>query len=131
MKTFNEVNNSAETGKKAAVRALQAWQFLISKATNRQLVRYGDLAAMMGYEDNRPLTQILGHIMHLCGDEHVPPLTIVVVNQDGTPGPGFTEVSREEFDRKREEVFGYDWFGLVPPTIAEFQAAHDRHKAAA
>jgi hypothetical protein len=65
--------------------------------------------------------------MYLCGDDKLPPLTIIVVNQDGTPGPGFTDVPREEFDRSREEVFGYDWFGLVPPTCEEFQAAHDRH----
>jgi hypothetical protein len=63
MNTFNDLVNDTETGKKAAIRALQAWQFLISKASNRQLVRYGDLATVMGYADNRPLSQILGHLI--------------------------------------------------------------------
>lgn len=131
MKTFNALVEDTETGKKAAIRALQAWQFLIAKATNRQLVSYPDLAAVMSYTDNRPLSTILGHIMYWCGDEGLPPLTIIVVNQDGTPGPGFTDVPRAEFDRKREEVFVYDWFGLVPPSFAQFQAAHKRHEGAA
>ncbi|PWU17369.1 MAG: hypothetical protein C5B50_11460 [Verrucomicrobia bacterium] len=131
MKNFNELVRNAATGRKASIRALQAWQYLIAKAANRQLVRYPELAARLGYTDNRPLTPILGQVMYLCSDEGLPPLTIIVVNQDGTPGPGFTDVPRGEFDRKREEVFGYDWFGLVPPSFEDFQSAHNRHGAAA
>ncbi len=101
--TFNEVADSSKT--KAAVRALQTWQYLIARAQNRQLVRYTELAHLMGYTDNRPLTPILGHIMYYCHDQHLPPLTTIVVNRKGTPGPGFTEISRNKFDRSREEVF--------------------------
>jgi alkylated DNA nucleotide flippase Atl1 len=97
---------------------------LIAKAHNRQIVRYDDVAQMMGYPDNRPLSGILNYIMVYCSQHALPPLTIIVVNKDGTPGPGFTETSRHEFDRKREEVFACDWYDIVPPTIEEFNEAY-------
>jgi len=36
---FNELTESADTGRKSAVRAVQAWQYLIGKAAN---TRNGD-----------------------------------------------------------------------------------------
>ncbi|HEY9878770.1 MAG TPA: hypothetical protein V6D29_09960, partial [Leptolyngbyaceae cyanobacterium] len=118
----------AETGKKSVIRALQAWQFLIAKAQNRQVVRYDDVAKVMGYTDNRPLSQILNFIMLYCAQNSLPPLTMIVVNKDGTPGAGFTETARHELDRKREEVFSFDWYGLVPPTIDELYEAYTNSK---
>lgn len=123
IRLFTEEVNNAETGKKSAIRALQAWQFLIGKANNRQTVRYGDLAKLMGYTDDRPLFSILGHIMYFCNQNNLPPLTIIVVNKDGTPGEGFSAATPDEFHKKREEVFLFDWFGIMPPTIQEFHEA--------
>lgn len=126
IKTFkqaaDEVSGTDE-GWRSSVRALQAWQFLIGKAYNRQLVKYGEIAKVLGYTDNRPLTHILGQIMYYCQQEGLPPLTIIVVNQDGTPGGGFTQVPRDDFDREREITFAYDWFSIMPPTPHEFDAA--------
>ena len=102
---FSDLVEAAETGSKASIRALQAWQYLIPRAHNRQLVRYDQIAHMMGYADNRPLSSILGHVMYYCSQQSLPPLTIIVVNQDGTPGEGFTETPRDELDTTREEVF--------------------------
>ena len=124
MKTFNELVGSADTGKKSVIRAVQAWQYLIAKATNRQLVRYDELASLMGYSDNRPLSHILNYIMVYCAQNRLPPLTGIVVNKDGTPGPGFTEASRFDLDRKREEVFSTEWFVIAPPSIQEFENAY-------
>ena len=123
-KTFSELVADAESGRKSVIRALQAWQFLIAKAHNRQLVRYDDVAQMMGYTDNRPLSHILNFIMVYCSQHSLPPLTIIVVNKDGTPGAGFTETARHELDRKREDVFACDWYDIVPPTIDEFNEAY-------
>ena len=44
---FDEVTNKAETGRKSAVRALQAWQYLIGKAANRQIVKYDEFRELM------------------------------------------------------------------------------------
>ncbi|MCQ9206862.1 MAG: hypothetical protein NG740_03160 [Omnitrophica bacterium] len=123
IKLFSNLVNSAAIGEKAAIRALQTWQFLVGKASNRQTVRYGDLAKLMGYRDNRPLSSILGHVMYFCNQNNLPPLTIIVVNKDGTPGEGFSDAAPDEFHKKREEVFLFDWFGIMPPTIQEFQKA--------
>ena len=120
---FDDLTDKAETGKKSSIRALQAWQYLIGCALRRQLVRYGELADMMGYSDNRPLTNILGHLMHYCNQHDLPPLTVIVVNQDGTPGQGFTEIPQEEFDAARERVFDFPWFEIVPPSFEELQLA--------
>ena len=124
MKRFDELVNDADTGKKSVIRAVQAWQYLIAKATNRQLVRYDELADLMGYTDNRPLSHILGLIMFYCDQNQLAPLTGIVVNKDGTPGPGFTQVARDDLDRKREEVFSTEWFRISPPSIEEYENAY-------
>lgn len=128
MKTFDELVNDADTGKKSVLRALQAWQYLIAKATSRQLVRYDELADLMGYPDNRPLSHILNFIMVYCAQNSLPPLTGIVVNKDGTPGSGFTEASRHDLDRKREEVFSTAWFRIFPPSLEEFENAYHLSK---
>ena len=128
MKTFDELVNEADTGKKSVIRAVQAWQYLIAKATNRQLVRYDELADLMGYPDNRPLSHILGLIMWYCAQNKLAPLTGIVVNKDGTPGPGFTEVSRDDLDRQREKVFSTEWFTISPPSIEQYESAYQTSK---
>lgn len=126
IKAFSEVAGQGDN--RAAVRALQTWQVLIGKAHNRQMVRYGDLAATLGYgyDVNLPLIPILKHIAFLCQQERLPPLTIIVVNEDGMPGEGFNQVPRDEIDRQREKTFAYNWFGLFPPTTTEFRSAWDQ-----
>jgi putative restriction endonuclease len=132
MKTFKQLADevgATEDVKKSAVRALQVWQFLLGKARNRQLVKYGEIAELLGYTDNRPLSHILGQIMYYCQHEGLPPLTVIVVNQEGAPGDGFTQVQRDTLDQNRECTFGYDWFSIVPPTPAEFDAARTSEKS--
>jgi len=123
---FDDVTNEAKTGKKSAVRALQAWQYLIGKAANRQIVKYDELRVLMGYPTNRPLTSILGCIMFFCEQNDLLPLTIIVVNRHGVPGKGFTAEEMEDYHQKREDVFNYNWFKIIPPTIDEFQEAREQ-----
>ena len=95
------------------MRALQIWQILISAARNRQLLTYGILASMLGYERAGVLAQPLGHIMYYCQQNELPPLTILVVNQDtGVPGEGLTGA---DLNADRESVFRYDWYSIIPP----------------
>jgi hypothetical protein len=124
MQTFDELVNSAETGKKFVIRAVQAWQYLIAKASNRQIVRYDELASLMGYSDSRPLSHILNFIMVYCAQNELPPLTGIVVNKDGTPGPGFTAAAAD-LDAKREEIYSTTWFRIAPPSVADFERAYD------
>jgi hypothetical protein len=122
---FDDIANGAETGRKSAVRALQAWQYLIGKSVNRQIVKYEELRTLMGYPTSNPLASILGCIMFYCEQNNLPPLTIIVVNRHGVPGEGFTAEELEDYHRRREDVFNYDWFKIVPPTIDEFQEARE------
>jgi len=123
VRRFEDLVNKAETGRKSAIRALQAWQYLIAKAVNRQIVRYDELRKLMGYSDNRPLNHILGCIMYYCQQNDLPPLTLIVVNQKGIPGEGFTAEELKNYHETRERVFNFPWYEIVPPTVDEFEQA--------
>jgi len=110
-----------------STRALQVWLILIGKASNRQMVTYGMLAKMLGYEGAGTLAHILGHIMHYCHENQLPPLTVLVVNQDtGLPGEGLVGA---DLNAGREAVFRFDWHSLVPPAPDELAAAYERKSA--
>lgn len=103
-------------------RALQIWQILICKAANRQTITYGALARMLGFGGAGTLAHFLGHIMHHCLQNGLPPLTVLVVNQDtGLPGEGLIDA---DYNADREAVFGFGWFGVIPPTPDELSAAY-------
>ena len=122
---FDEVTNKSETGRKSAVRALQAWLYLIGKAANRQTVKFDELRLLMGYPTDNPLASILRCIMSFCIQNNLPPLTVIVVNRYGVPGEGFTAEKMEDYHQRREDVFNYPWFKIFPPTIDEFQKARE------
>lgn len=120
---FNSISDAAETGEKSAIRALQAWQYLICKAANRQIVQYEELRLLMDYPTSNPLSSILGCIMFWCDHHDLPPLTILVVNKSGVPGDGFTAENPEDYHQRREDVFNYPWFKILPPSIKQLKEA--------
>ena len=106
-----------------ADRALQIWLILIGKAANRQTITYGMIADLLGYAGAGTLAGMLAPVMYYCRDSSLPPLTCIVVNQDtGLPGDGIG-IDPAELNRVRESVYRYAWYGLVPPTVAELNAA--------
>jgi hypothetical protein len=111
-------------------RALQMWQILIGKAHNRQTITYGQLAELLGFHGAGTLAHMLGHLYYYCPQNSLPPLTVLVVNQDtGLPGEGFADA---DLHRSREQVFGYDWYGVWPPTVEALDAAYKKgHVSAA
>jgi putative restriction endonuclease len=123
LRWFNAETDSKPVGEKSAVRALQAWQYLIGKAVNRQIVQYEELRILMEYPTSNPLTPILGCIMNYCEQHDLPPLTLIVVNKSGIPGEGFTAEKNEDYHQRREDVFNFSWFKLVPPTVEELNLA--------
>lgn len=89
-------------------RALQIWQILIAKASNRQTVTYGIFADLLGFHGAGVLAHMLGHIMFYCQQNDLPPLTVIVVNQDtGLPGEG---LSGADLSADRERAFNFRWF---------------------
>ena len=100
-----------------ASRALQIWQILIGKAHNRQTLTYGMLAQLLGFKRAGTLAHPLGHIMHYCQLNNLPPLTVLVVNQDtGVPGDGLVG---DKLQVAREGVFRLNWYAIIPPSPQE------------
>jgi hypothetical protein len=123
---FTDVVKDADSGEKSAIRALQAWQYLIAKANNRQIAQYEELCELMEYTDTRPVTPALGCIMFYCAQNKLPPLTLIVVNRAGVPGEGFTTEQQENYHQRREDVFNFPWYRLLPPSVSEFREAYVR-----
>ena len=122
--TFVEAVDRAAPGEKAALRALQIWQILISRASSYSIITYGKLAKILGYGGAGVFPAILGHILYYCQKNELPPLTSLVVKKEtGLPGEGFG-MRAEQIPPKQMEVFNYNWFGLVPPTIEELMEAY-------
>ncbi|RJP68895.1 MAG: hypothetical protein C4532_11915 [Candidatus Abyssobacteria bacterium SURF_17] len=104
------------------LRALQIWQILIAAADNRQILTYNLLAKKIGYKGAGTLAQTLGHIMYYCQHNGLPPLTVLVVNEDtGLPGEGLLEA---DLNADRELVFRFNWYSIVPPTPEELEEAY-------
>lgn len=64
-----------------------------------------------------------GHIAFFCNRNGLPPLTSLVVNErTGLPGES---IPVEDAASKREAVFNYSWFDLIPPSPIQFKDAYD------
>ena len=109
-------------GSKNDSRALQIWQILIAAAHNRQIVTYKILAKILGYGGSGVFGQPLGHIAYFCNQNRLPPLTCLVVNEKtGRPGKG---IPVNKVSSKREKVFNYPWFDIIPPSRIELRQAY-------
>lgn len=95
-------------------RASRAWPVLTAIAKKGKTITYGDLAEVLGIH-HRPIRYVLGVLQDYCLAEKLPPLTILVVNQSGEPGPGFIAHSFDDLEAGYSEVRGYDWSQLENP----------------
>ena len=101
-------------------RSCQIWSLLICAARERKTYTYGDVAKILGYSGAGVMGNQLGPIMFYCKDNGLPPLTVLVVNQEtGLPGEGLSTL--EEVNIDREKVFNFDWFSLEPPQVSDFE----------
>jgi len=105
-------------------RAVQAWAILIGKAHNRQTLTLTALAQLMHVADPSSVVYILGHIMLLCRENKLPPLTLLVVNDTtGMPVVGRSSV---DYHVEREAVYNHDWYAHWPPSSEDLRAAYLR-----
>jgi len=97
---------------------------------NRQTMTYEGLSILMyGKPAAGVLAQILGHIAFYCEDNHIPPLTtIVVAKGEGKPGERIP-VETARLDEQRENVYEFDWFNLYPPREGAFAEAYSKRRA--
>ena len=118
---FDDIVQSVDELEKPAIRALQAWQYLIMKATNRQYVKFKDLRELMNYKDNQQIILSLGRITFYCQTNGLPAL-VSIVNKSGFKKDklSFSGENLEEYNQELEEVFNFPWYKIVPPAINEF-----------
>jgi alkylated DNA nucleotide flippase Atl1 len=106
-------------------RSSQIWGLLICAAKDRKTYKYGDVAKILGFGGAGVLGQFLGPIMNYCEANDLPPITVLIVNQEtGLPSEGL--VALEEVNLDREAVFKEDWFSLNPPQNSDFGEANQK-----
>ncbi len=98
------------------LRRRKVWQVLVAKATNRQTITYGDLAAAIGSPAR--MAQAIGRadldpISDYCREHGLPPLWVIVVNQE-TGRSGQDAATDLDTDAERERVFNHPWFAATP-----------------
>ncbi|WP_186579755.1 HNH endonuclease [Aquibacillus kalidii] len=101
-------------------RAYRAWDVLIEAARNNDTITYGELGDKLNVH-HRTCRYFLDHIQNYCLNEKLPPLTIIVVNQRGEVGQGFTAWDINDLDEGMARVFAFNWDNLHNP----FQYAKD------
>ena len=104
-------------------RAAQVWAVLALAARNRQILTYGLLGKLIGVPPVG-LGQLLEPIRSFCLLHDLPPLTILVVQEEtGLPGSGFTAASAALFARSQLQVFEFDWLEHGAPAPGELESA--------
>lgn len=103
-------------------RALQIWLVLLGKAHLRQTMTYTELRDVVKFGSPVGLGHVLEPILCYCLQHDLPPLSVLVVNREtGVPGMGFD--ASGDWHKAREEVYRFDWYGMVPPSPEDFEQA--------
>ena len=117
-------------GDRVYVQAQRIWLILSAHAVLRRetrcngfrkgLLGYGDLAELMG-KDRRAgitLTRQLGIVGHYCLEHELPPLNVIVVNQNtGEPGADVVLTPGSSIRQDQRKVLRFPWFEMRPPSI--------------
>jgi hypothetical protein len=107
----------------APERAAQIWSVLGLAARNRQILTYRMLGKLIGVPA-RGLGHLLEPVQSYCLEEGLPPLTILVVQEEtGLPGSGFSAATASEFTKRQLQVFDYDWLDHATPTPEQLEEA--------
>lgn len=95
-------------------RAARAWPILTQLAADRATTSYKRIGQSLEIH-HRAIRFVLAEIQDFCLFEKLPPITILVVGQDGTPGTGFIAWNVDDLERGFELVYSYPWSDLNNP----------------
>ena len=96
-------------------RASLAWPVLTEAATKRETITYKEIGDQIGIHQ-RPVRYVLGVIQDHCLHEKLPPLTILVVNQQKhLPGAGFIAWDVDNLAEGYRLVYAHPWKELPSP----------------
>jgi hypothetical protein len=108
---------------KASERSCQIWAVLAWVAKTRQNITYSQLAQITGAFTGG-LGGWLEPIQSYCILNGLPPLTVLVVQQEsGMPGSGFTGASAGDLARAQAQVFAFNWLEHGNPGADKLEAA--------
>ncbi|MFN7123080.1 MAG: hypothetical protein ACK4NM_13720 [Hydrogenophaga sp.] len=104
-------------------RAAQIWTVLAWAAKHRQNMTYSQLTQLTGAFTGG-LGALLEPIQSYCLTKDLPPLTVLVVKQEtGLPGSGFTGASAHDLGAAQAKVFNFDWLSHGNPGPEELEKA--------
>jgi hypothetical protein len=108
-------------------RSQQLWSLLALASRNRQILTYDMVSRMTGLI--RPsIGQMLAPIQDYCIMRKLPPLTILVVQEEsGLPGSGF--IAAQDIPMAQQNVFAHDWLITGCPSDSDFSEVHQKQNA--
>lgn len=97
-------------------RAFRTWDILVDYATNKSKITYKKLGEKLGIH-HRAVKHALGPILEYCLLNELPPLTILIINQNTMePGKGFFAAwDIENPEDGFNKVFKFNWKSLPNP----------------
>ena len=95
-------------------RASRAWEILTRVASEESTITYKQLGKSLGVH-HRAIRFVLREIQNHGLAEKLPPITILVVGQEGSPGAGFMAWDIDDLERGLSMVYGYPWSDLENP----------------
>ena len=106
-------------------RTLQVWLVLISKASIRETITFGEVADLMHFGHAQGVPYYLSGINQYCEENELPRLTCLVVNQK-TERPTYAFPGVSDIKDAWEGVWKFDWFSIIPPNPQELEDAAGR-----
>lgn len=102
--------------------ALKVYLILIGNAARGQITTYTQLSGQLGYKPGAQhvMGDRLGPIYFWAQQNKLPPLTSIVVADNGVPGEGFRV---EDVPAAQQAAFRFDWYSIHPPTVEELREA--------
>ncbi|MCV2362982.1 hypothetical protein LNV23_05885 [Paucibacter sp. DJ1R-11] len=108
---------------KASERSSQIWAVLAWAARSRQNITYSQLAQATGAFTGG-LGAWLEPIQSYCIINKLPPLTVLVVQQEsGMPGSGFTGATAAELATAQARVYAFSWLEHGNPGAESLEQA--------
>ena len=108
---------------KASERSAQLWAVLAWAGKHRQNITYSQLSQVTGAFTGG-LGGWLEPIQSYCILNKLPPLTVLVVQQEsGMPGAGFTGASASDLATAQARVFAFNWLEHGNPGAEKLEQA--------